>query len=80
MENSESDLALREGLIDFSDQIAKVEVLMTIAGLSWRSPLISQWLNQWLDCPTKEWCSFNDLLLLEERLCIELIDGGLARA
>ena len=79
MENLKIDLALRERPIDFSDQIAKVEVLMKMAGLSWKSPLINQWLNQWLDCPTKEWCSFDDMELLEERLCIEL-DGGSPRA
>lgn len=80
MENLKIDLALRESPVDFSDQIAKVEVLMTIAGLSWRSPLIHQWLNQWLDRPTKEWCSLDDMELLEERLCIELVDGGWVRA
>ncbi|ESA38104.1 hypothetical protein N836_34060 [Leptolyngbya sp. Heron Island J] len=80
MENLRPEAALREPPIDFSDQIAKVEVLMMVAGLTWRSPLIHQWLTQWLDQPTKDWCSFDDMELLEERLCIELIDGGLGRA
>ncbi|MEL6229581.1 MAG: hypothetical protein AAFR24_06690 [Cyanobacteria bacterium J06627_3] len=80
MDNPHVEVALRAPPVDYSDQIAKVEVLLMIAGLSWKSPLIDQWLTQWLGIPNRHWCSWADLELIEERLCIELVDGGLARA
>ncbi|MEM9806416.1 MAG: hypothetical protein AAF959_14160 [Cyanobacteria bacterium P01_D01_bin.56] len=79
MDNPRIDKDLRAPPVDFSSQIAKVEVLLMVAGLTWKSPLIDQWLTQWLDCPNRHWCSWADLELIEERLCIEITDGGLGR-
>lgn len=65
---------------DLSDLLASISVLMSIAGLSWHSPLVLDWwVRDDIGKASGDMCDRGDLELIEERLLIGLIDGGLGR-